>query len=221
MSNNLLIVESMNDQFFIEAVVSSINGGKLESSAIFVNEFESLEGLSQKSLSNKLKEVARRIEKDDLEHIGILIDADSKGVSSRLQLITDSLQTVDSSLEITEVNTQVKSNKLDVTFTACITHVDEIGELETLLRTIKSKSSPQADCLESWKICVESKGLTVSQKQLDKFWVSIYNRNDCCSNRERGQIKRKCTFEPSMKKDIWDFNHPVLSDIRTFLNLFN
>ncbi len=61
----------------------------------------------------------------------------------------------------------------------------------------------------------------MTDKEFDKFWVNLYMRNDCCSSKEKQQINKKCTFEPSMKKDIWDFNHNAMTDIRSFLELMS
>ena len=45
-------------------------------------------------------------------------------------------------------------------------------------------------------------------------------RFDTCSKKERKQIDRKCSFEQSLQKDIWDFEHKVLDELKEFLYLF-
>ncbi|WRH66970.1 MAG: hypothetical protein RSE13_00150 [Planktothrix sp. GU0601_MAG3] len=67
--------------------------------------------------------------------------------------------------------------------------------------------------------------LLIVESKNDKFWISLYLRFDTCSRLERKQAERKCSmknFEYIMenKKDIWNFNHPVLNEIKNFLHLF-
>lgn len=100
-------------------------------------------------------------------------------------------------------------------------NVDGNGELETVLKAIKSKDSTYADCLDSWRDCLTQNGKIIRDKDFDKFWINNYFRFDTCSKEERKQIERKCNNEVAIKKDIWIFNHPVLKDLKEFLNLFN
>ncbi len=85
---------------------------------------------------------------------------------------------------------------------------------------IKSKKSDYADCLESWKTCLQSKGKKINQKDFDKFWLSLYFRFDTCSSEDRNQAGRKCSGETAFKKDIWGFEHEVLDELKIFLELF-
>ncbi len=78
--------------------------------------------------------------------------------------------------EITKINEFVKVEKLDIEIGCYIMNVKGNGELETLLKAIKSEESIYADCLEAWKKCLEEN-----------------------------------------KKDIWDFESPILNDLKTFL----
>jgi hypothetical protein len=109
---------------------------------------------------------------------------------------------------------------------ACyFTNFEGKGELETLLKAIKARKSPQADCLSSWKTCIESQGKDISDKDFDKFWVSIYLRYDTCSNQEQTQAGKKCSmsgfkYVMEHKKDIWDWNNPALDDLKEFFTLF-
>ena len=109
---------------------------------------------------------------------------------------------------------------------ACyFTNVGGKGELETLLKAIKARDSPYADCLDSWKTCIESLGKKINQKDFDKFWISNYIRYDTCSNQEQKQAGRKCSmsgFDYVMehKKDIWDWKNSALDDLKEFFTLF-
>jgi hypothetical protein len=110
---------------------------------------------------------------------------------------------------------------------ACyFTNVRGKGELETLLKAIKARESPYADCLDSWRSCIEEKeGKKIKQKDFDKFWISNYIRYDTCSKQDQKQVEKKCSmhgFEYVMehKKDIWDWDNPALDDLKEFFTLF-
>jgi len=115
----------------------------------------------------------------------------------------------------------IKSQSLDIQIACYVMNINGYGKLETVLKQIKSKDSPFADCLENWKKCLADKNHSIKDKDFDKFWVNTYQRFDCCSKKEQKQAGRKCNPETSMKKDIWDFEHSVLDKLKDFLKLFN
>lgn len=124
-------------------------------------------------------------------------------------------------VKIKKENVLYKSAKLDVEFACYMVNVDGKGELETLLRVIKSQESVYADCLEAWKSCLEENGKTISKKDFTKFWINNYIKFDTCTKHESKQKDRKCNDEKAMKKDIWDFEHEALSGLKDFLKLIN
>jgi hypothetical protein len=103
------------------------------------------------------------------------------------------------------------------------TNVNGQGELETVLKAIKSRDSPHADCLESWRRCLESKEIIITNKDFDKFWIANYVRFDTCSKDEKKQAGRKCTIDYALqtKTEVWNFDHPVLDDLKSFFELFS
>jgi hypothetical protein len=149
-----------------------------------------------------------------------LLDADDKGVDKRVELINDAVKFIDNDLNILAVNTWYKSEVLAVEISCHILNIDGKGELETVLKAIKSSDSTFADCLNAWRDCVENKDKVITNKDFDKFWVSVYQRHDCCSKKEKKQAGRKCNPEESLKKDIWDFNNPILNDLKSYLTMF-
>ena len=99
------------------------------------------------------------------------------------------------------------------------------GELETVLRAIKSKPSAYADCLNDWQNCLSRQGKTISPKDFDKFWVATYLKFDTCRNREKKQAGKYCSmggFEHVMceKSEIWNLDNPILDDLKRFLMMF-
>lgn len=223
MSKNLLIVESENDQYFIESLKTYLNiyDVDIDTPICSIDDYECLNGLSKAKLEHKLQEIKIEIEKRGIEKIGIILDADKEGVDKRIELINEALKVIDKDLNMVSCNHFIKSESLDIEIACYMTNVDGYGELETVLKKIKSKDSPFADCLEHWKRCLEEKSQSIKDKDFDKFWVNTYQRFDCCTKKEQKQAGRKCNPEASMKKDIWNFEHSVLDKLKEFLKLFN
>ncbi|MBC6430551.1 hypothetical protein FM036_06805 [Nostoc sp. HG1] len=94
-----------------------------------------------------------------------------------------------------------------------------------MLKSIKAQGSVHADCLESWKDCLQNNGEQITVKEFNKFWVDMYIRFDTCSKYEKKQAERKCSmkgFDYVMKNKtaVWNFEHPALNDLKGFLQLF-
>jgi hypothetical protein len=222
-SNNLLVVESENDKFFIERLKQEITNANFEvdTPICTITEYECLSGLSPTRLENKLQEIKRDIQKMGLDKIGILIDADNEGVEARVNLVNDAIKSIDPELNISAMNTWYRSELLNVQISCHILNIDGKGELETLLKTIKSKDSKHADCLSAWKNCLANNEKTISDKDFDKFWLTVYLRYDGCTNAEQRQAGRKCNLEASLKKDLWNFSHSCLDNLIQYLRTFN
>lgn len=202
--SNLLIVESENDQYFIEALVACINVDiTIDSPVCLIDEYECLGGIGK--LENKLRSLSSQVLKEGIDKVGIIFDADDVGIEKR-------------TCQIQEKIDLVFAEKTDVTFSIFILNVGGRGELETLLKVIKNKDSPMADCLNTWQACLQDKKL--KQKDFDKFWVQIYQRYDCCTKKEEKQAGSKCGNEASLKsKSIYDFDRdmPELNKLKEFL----
>lgn len=222
MSKNILIVESENDKYFIESLKEYLNISDVEidTPICSIDDYECLNGLSKAKLTQKLQEIKIDIEKRGIEKLGIILDADKEGIEKRLELINEVLKVIDKELNMTSYNHFIKSESLEIEIACYITNVEGYGELETVLKKIKSKDSPFADCLYDWKRCLEEKNQSIKNKDFDKFWVNTYQRFDCCTKKEQKQAGRKCNPEASMKKDIWNFEHSVLEGLKEFLKLF-
>lgn len=222
--SNLIIVESQNDKAFIEKLVLYLGITKV--TKIDYLDYKCLDGLGH--FAKKIKE----IKYDRYNKIGIIIDADNEGIQNRIDFINQQfknyyseLSSDDNSIDkdeliVDHINELKFSNNLEVEFAVYVTNVAGKGELETLLKSIKSKNSDYADCLEAWRSCLKTKSKSISNKDFDKFWINNYLRFDTCSNQEKKQANRKCSGEYAIKKDIWDLNHANLSDLKTFLQLF-
>ena len=233
--SNLIIVESENDKYFIEALIARLNIKNIEIGQPIcnINDFDCLGGISK--LSNRLK----ALKLDKYDRLGIIVDADDEGIENRIDLINNSLKEISSDITLKAINTPVKSKELDLEIACYITNVDGKGELETMMRKIKSKPSIYADCLDSWKECLKSNDIEIKSKEFDKIWVSNYLKYDTCIGKDNKQKSRKCanklinnidneneiennlqSNEYTIKKDIWDFDNPLLDDLKVFLSIF-
>jgi len=208
--SNLLIVESENDKYFFEALIEYIKVDiKVDPPILSVDEYECLGGISK--LKNKLESIKSQVDKGHVDKLGIIFDADKVGIESRKQTINEEFDSVFGS-------------EHDLGIEVHILNIDGYGELETLLRQIKSKPSENSDCLDAWRLCRSRKNLPeISDKDFDKLWVSFYHRYDSCSNQEKKQAARKCSNEASFKKPIYDFNmeQQELTELKEFLLQFS
>ena len=226
--SNTVIVESKNDRIFMQAMVEKLNCDIQVDPPIYIDDYKSLEGLSETELIKALKNLIRKIDRKDIEKIGIIIDIDNYSEQERLEFVDRCIKQVfeAESLSSTKQFIDICTDHGTKAKLACyFTNFEGKGELETLLKAIKARESPHADCLDSWKTCIESKGQQINQKGFDKFWVSIYLRYDTCSDNEQQQAGRKCTmsgFDYVMKhkKDIWNWDNPALDDLKEFFTLF-
>ena len=203
--SNLLIVESEGDKFFIEALLNEINL-KLEigQPICTIDEYECLGGINK--LEQKLKFVKTRVQKEAIEKIGIVFDADTVGVEQRKEEIKDKVKSVFGEYD-------------DDIFSIYILNKNGTGELEDILKEIKFNDSSYADCLEHWRECLLDNKIEVSDKIFNKFWVNNYIMYDTCTkSKHRGQKSKYCIFEYAMKeKNIWNFEHPILDELKKFL----
>ena len=228
---NLLIVESENDKYFIEALIKHMNLGNVEVSNGFIcsiDDFECLGGLNSSKLTAVLNNIKSRAKKDDINRIGIIIDNDDKTDTERLSLVNNSIKEslgMENSLKEVSVFSEIPIDAYqNISIAAYFTNVEKKGELETVLKTIKSDTSTYADCLENWQSCLKSKnvnnGLGLKSKDFDKFWVQVYIRYDTCTKKEQKQAGKYCSNEFAMSKSIWNFDNECLNEFKAFLNLF-
>ncbi|MEG3984170.1 hypothetical protein QUA08_25745, partial [Microcoleus sp. T3B2] len=186
--SNIVIVESKNDKIFMQAMVEKLNCDIQVASPIYIDDYQSLEGLSETELIKALKNSIRKIDRKDIEKIGIIIDIDNCSEQERLKFVDRCIKQVfeAESLSSTKQFIDICTDHGTNAKLACyFTNFEGKGELETLLKGIKARESFHADCLDSWKTCIENQGKEIDRKGFDKFWVSIYLRYDTCSKKEQ------------------------------------
>ncbi|MFP4414035.1 DUF3226 domain-containing protein, partial [Coleofasciculus sp.] len=140
--------------------------------------------MSQSKLINALKALVADIQKRDIQKVGIVIDIDNFSVDERIQWVNECInQAFTNSTNLSQIGKfiEISTATGEVIKLSCyFTNVDGKGELETVLKTIKSQDSAFADCLDSWRDCLSQKGKSITDKEFDKFWVSLYIRFDTC-----------------------------------------
>jgi len=211
--SNLLIVESDGDKYFIEALLKDMNIKlKPTETVCSIDDYECLGGIDereQKKLEKKLKFLSNKIDTGEIEEIdtiSIIFDADKIGIKHRKEDIQKKIDLVFGK------DTKVK-------FRIYIMNIEGVGELEDILKAIKTEDSPYSDCLYYWKECLNENDMEVSDKIFNKFWINNYIMYDTCTtSRDRGKKSKYCVFEYAMKeKSIWNFDHIILDDLKNFL----
>jgi hypothetical protein len=132
---------------------------------------------------------------------------------------------------------------LDIQISCFFTNIDGQGELETVLKAIKTQDSTFADCIYTgWLRCLENKGkkygsrgesCDISDKEVLKLWVDFYKRFDTLTRQNRNETStdwrgimtgiknNKNQLQEARGIKIFDLNSPKLDDIKSFLNMFD
>jgi hypothetical protein len=229
---SIFIVESENDKYFCDRFIRCVNtdvqlvNAEIAPPLCEVNDYHCMSGLNKGKLVSALNAIRNRARKEPIAKIGIVVDIDDKSTEDRLALINEAISESEFNTqeEISETNSFINV-KVDEDITiqiACyFTNIDSKGNLDTLLKGIKTGESKYADCLNAWRKCIETNGKSIKESDFDKFWLTVYTRYDQCSREEQKQAGRKCNFEVSLEKNIWDFNSSVLDSFKEFVLLFS
>lgn len=246
---NILIVESENDEYFIEALARKVSS---ENEVRKIYEYKH-SSLDPKRLTNSLTCALTDVRSRGVSKIGIILDMDDSTKEERIKFINDCL--INSFSEcgypypsnfLADTNQFIRNpvdDEMDVDISCFFTNVDGEGELETLLKAIKSKNSVFADCLyDGWKDCLiknnktvgrKGKPCDISDKELLKLWVDFYKRFDTLKRGDRnekntdwkgimlGITKSEQKLNKARGEEIFDLNSDKLDDIKCFLNMFD
>ena len=231
---NNLIVESEVDQAFVEALLHHYQNDAvtIESPVCHIDDFECMSGLDGKKLLNALSNLKNQMVKNDIQKAGIIIDNDDR-TQERLDQINKAVHAVfDMPKEFTipgefmNVSTSIDDEIVNLQLGCFLMGVDDSGELETVLRIIAKAPSPYADCLTEWENCIQPflDEAPFTAKEFRKLWIHTYIRYDTCDDRQQAGDKcssNKRGFVHVLRKDIWDFDHAVLDDLKMFLDHFD
>src|SRR5919202_2239814 len=156
----------------MQAMVDKLNCDIQVEKPIYIDDYERLEGLSQTKLITTLKALEADLQKRDIEKIGIIIDIDNYSEAERLEFVNECIQQVFESETLSSTKQFIDicgDNGTKAKLASYFTNFEGKGELETLLKAIKARESPYADCLDSWRSCIKEKeGKEIKQKDFDK-----------------------------------------------------
>jgi hypothetical protein len=223
----ILIVESKNDKYFFQSVIKHLNYDIEIEDPIFLDEdYRDMDGLDSKKLTNALKDLKADIQKEDIDRVGIIIDIDRASEAERVKFINDCIVKVfTATIQLDRVNQLIDLNFEDyqVQLACYFTNVNGKGELETVLRAIKSKDSTHADCLDRWRECLTNNGKEIDDKRFDKLWIANYIRYDTSTKDDKKHAKTNLTLNYILenKPFIWDLEHQILDELKVFFRLFN
>ncbi len=247
---NILIVESENDQYFIQALANFLNNNNTTVCKIDDYKHSSLDKIKLKT------QIGSALTTRGVSKIGVMLDMDDDTFENRIQLVNEALMNALNESSYSEdfiISKPIESTneliniKLDefttINFACYFANIDGNGELETLLKAIKKQDSAFADCLnEAWQSCIKTKGKKVvkrgetgdiTDKELLKLWVDFYKRFDTLKKGNRnkdstdwkgiwlGTIGKKGEIVPPRGYDIFELNSDILDDLRKFLLLFH
>lgn len=256
----LIITESPNDQYFVMALLRHLGLSDVDVQKLIetdelqydtLQDFEgddgkTYKGLSPKAITQKFKTINRELGKkyEELDQIGLIIDADTDGVKNRIGQINAALAEVWGlgAGEIKQENMpapfQIQKNgeTFSLNIVVFCMKVGEQGELETVLHQIKSQRAVYADCLENWRNCAsrQEPPYAVSDKEMSKLAMQFYLRYDTLDKKFRNEyytnfeaIMIGKSFQKTDNKEvkarateIFDFDSEYLSDLKQFLNTF-
>lgn len=227
---NALITEGIDDGYFAAALIEDIN--TLGINCSFGENYTALGGLSETDLVEDLKGKLGEIRRGKIRRIGILIDQDLFSKEDRLGFLNEVIKKAFGKEDVLKDTNTLYSVEVEedsnVEIACHFMNVDGQGELETVLRAIKTKDSPHADCLNTWRDCLEAQGAKVKEKEFVKSWIRDYIRLDTCSSSKfRGNKGKYCSMNcldnilaRKGDKAIFDLKAKELTDLRVFLSLF-
>jgi hypothetical protein len=183
-------------------------------------------GLDPTKLTKALKSIKAEIQKEDIERIGIIIDIDRDSEIDRIKFINECIVKVfPDAIPLDRINQFIDLNFEDyqIQLAYYFTNVDGQGELETVLKAIKSQDSTHADCLDRWRECLTSNDKKITDKSFDKLWIANYIRYDTSTKDEKKDAANKLTLNYALenKPSIWNLDHSILSKLKVFFRLFN
>ncbi len=246
MGNTHIIVEADGDKYTFEAIIRHIKlQNKLSVTATPDIDWTpiSKEGYPSSSLIKGLKDLLSDIRSEKYDKVAIVRDLDLDDKEGMLKVINHALSTAFSSEAktsiIEDVNTLVPftftqyntEEPVTVQFACYFIHkINENGvaqgEMEDILKAIKAKPSPIADCVDMHlPECLDiSKENRLTEKQLVKLWINNYQRYDTLTQKLRKDGKQTTTkYIMENRPEIYDFdkNLPEFNELKAFLKMMS
>jgi hypothetical protein len=234
-----IIVEDESDKYTFEAIIRHIKlQNNLSVTATPNIEWKSIskEGYPANALIRGLRDLISDISNEKYDKIAIIRDMDMDSKEEMLAIVNHALAEAFSSEAeirvIEDVNTLVPftfkqsgtENPIVVYFSCYFVHVFNEkgvakGEIEDILKAIKTKPSPIADCIdEHLPHCLKvNNEKQLREKDLVKLWFNHYQRYDTLVKKDRKNPFTGIEFIMQNRTDIFDFD----KDLREFNELKN
>ena len=206
-------------------------------------------GYSLSCLTAKLENIKRQLDKPNYQkvnHIAVIVDVDfptsnkpnkeqDGGRENRLFQVSKAINTVfytDINFEKVEEGNIIKSTitldedtVIDDFFFSCFLtkNANAEGNLDYLLMDLASKKEEahHANCLFSWRDCLESKNKTIKDGYLIKLWIDYYIRFDTSNSKEKSDAEIKLKFPYVMEnkgEEIFKFDSSILKSCKDYLS---
>jgi hypothetical protein len=239
MAKTLIIVEDDSDKYTFEAIIRHIhlqdNFNVIDTPDI---DFQSISDennpLKPNALIKGLKALLNDISNEKYDKIGIIRDMDTHNKENRLMLVNNALKEAypDSAEELSDVNKLIpfefEQNStreiLTVHFACHFVPMNNIGEIEDILKAIKNKPSPIADCIDAQlPDCLKISGDELREKDLVKLWFNLYQRYDNLPKKQRKSPFTTTKYIMENRTDLFDFNKDLveLNALKEFLHMMN
>ncbi len=246
MAKSFIIVEHDSDKFTFEAIIRHIHAEQEIEVESAENEdidwyFRSAEANIEQptGLKESISDIFTEITKGNCEKIGIIWDLDTFSIEQRIQQINNAIslaaqeaqneieRTVTWVQNITEIN-QFCPLIVDGIETQVACHfvgLNEMGEIEDVLKAIKSRSSELADCVDKHlPTCLDLQGeKALKDKDLVKLWINHYQRYDTLEKKNRKDAFTKWENVMKHRSEIFDFGKDEiieLKQLKDFLTMF-
>jgi hypothetical protein len=242
MVKSLIIVEDNNDQYTFEAIIRHI--GLTEDLSVNPKpkniDWQAIPKESDPNkptaLISELKALKNDFSNEKYDKVGIIRDMDNSSEADMLLLINNALREAypDEYQELKSCNTSVPfefkqnstGNILTIYFACHFVGIDSKGvrkgEIEDILKAIKSKSSPLADCVDKHlPECLDLQGAnSLRDKDLVKLWINHYQRYDTLVKKNRTDEFTSWKNVMEKRSEIFDFTSELseFQELKDFLN---
>lgn len=240
MAKTLIIVEDDSDKYTFEAIIRHIHLQNNLSVATTPNIDWKLiadENNPQKptALIKALNSLRNDISNEKYDKIGIIKDMDTNSKEDRLLLVNNALREAypDEAQELVDVNSPVSfnfqqnstGNNLAIKFACYFVHLNNRGEIEDILKAIKTEPSPIADCIDSHlPECLEvNNDDELREKDLVKLWFNHYQRYDTLPKEKRKSPYTTTQYIMENRVHLFDFDKDIveLNELKTFLSMMS
>ncbi len=221
--SNIIIVEGVTDQRFLEGYIAYLQE-TFPKKYLLIDDIQRACG--QDAIATTLNSQKISIKKGEVKNIGIILDADSDGITAKIESkVNPAIEKafgVRDALSAPVKKCLINYENREISMFCYIFNVDGKGELEDILieiRTDKNAGIPL--CLNSFVSCMQGFNEAYPEKGYKKELVYLYGYE--CISKEgydteiiRSKLKKCDYYYPK----YWNFEHDLLNDLKYFFDLF-